>query len=285
MTIEIKKVNEIGFCFGVRRAIAILEKVARDQGRIDTLGALVHNEQVVKQLSAQGIQVVNNLEEIQNGAVAISAHGVSPQVEAELQKKKVTIIDTTCPDVKRAQKTAQRLAEEGYFVVVYGESGHPEVKGILGWAGDKGLATLDLTAFRGLEKLPRKLGVLSQTTQIPENFTKFAQEFIDLALVEGSEIRIINTICHGVRKRQTETLEMARNVDLMFVIGSQTSANSRRLLEICSGVTEAHLILEPEDIKPEWLEGKQKIGVTSGTSTSEKSIDDIMLYLQSLSKN
>ena len=282
MPIEIKRVNEIGFCFGVKRAIAILEKVAREQGKIDTLGALVHNERVVQQLSTQGINIINNLEEIQNSVVAISAHGVGPQTEAELKKKKVTVIDTTCPDVKRAQKAAQRLSEEGFFVVVFGEAKHPEVEGILGWAEGKGLATLDLKPFADLGKMPRKLGVLSQTTQIPENFSRFVKDLIDLALIEGTEMRIVNTICRGVRRRQSETLELARNVDLMLVIGSKTSANSKRLWELCSGVTEAHLILETAEINSKWLEGKNKIGVTSGTSTSEQSIDEVVKHLETL---
>jgi 4-hydroxy-3-methylbut-2-en-1-yl diphosphate reductase len=280
MELEIKRVPDTGFCFGVRRAITILEKIAREQGRVDTLGALVHNEQVVRQLSEQGINVIGTPEEIKNRIVAISAHGVEPKVEADLRNKNVTVIDTTCPDVKRAQKVAQKLAEEGYFVVVFGEAKHSEVKGILGWARDQGLAALDASQLSALERLPHKLGILSQTTQIPENFSKFVKQVIDLALVTGTEIRVIDTICHGVGKRQSESLELAKNVDLMLVIGSNTSANSKRLLELCSTATEAHLILEAREISPDWLRGKRKIGVTSGTSTSEQSIHDIIEYLK-----
>jgi 4-hydroxy-3-methylbut-2-en-1-yl diphosphate reductase len=284
MTVEIKKVNDIGFCFGVRRAISILEKTAHEQGKVDTLGALVHNEKVTAELKNQGIDVIGSENEIKNNTVAISAHGISPQVEALLKEKKVNIVDTTCPDVKRAQKAAQKLAEEGYFVVVFGEKNHPEVKGILGWAEGKGLAALDLNELILPTNMGHQIGVLSQTTQISENFSAFVKELIDRYLVEGIEIRIINTICHGVRRRQAETLSLAKEVDLMLVIGSHTSANSKRLLELCSGVTECHLILDAAAIDPQWLEGKKKIGVTSGTSTSEKSIEEVMLRLETLTK-
>jgi 4-hydroxy-3-methylbut-2-en-1-yl diphosphate reductase len=284
MAVEIKKVKDIGFCFGVRRAISILEKIAREQGKVDTLGALVHNEKVIAELKNQGIDVIDNENQIKNHNVAISAHGISPRVEAKLKEKKVNIIDTTCPDVKRAQKAAQKLAAEGYFVVVFGEANHPEVKGILGWAEEKGLATLDLNELRVLEKMPHQIGVLSQTTQIPENFSNFVKGLIDRYLVEGVEVRIINTICHGVRKRQAETLNLAKKADLMLVIGSQTSANSKRLLELCCGVTECHLILAAADIDPGWLKGKNIIGVTSGTSTSEKSIEEVMQKLETLTR-
>jgi 4-hydroxy-3-methylbut-2-en-1-yl diphosphate reductase len=285
MPIEIKKVNDIGFCFGVRRAISILEKVAREKGKVDTLGALVHNEKVIAELNSRGIDVVDNESEIKSSTVAISAHGVSPQVEAILKEKKVDIIDTTCPDVRRAQKTAQKLAAEGYFVVVYGEASHPEVKGIMGWADEKGLATLDIKGLAVPVTKLRQIGVISQTTQIPENFSTFVKELIDRYLAEGVEIRIINTICHGVRRRQSETFDLAKNVDLMLVIGSRTSANSQRLVELCSGVTETHLILDASDIDPQWLKDKEKVGVTSGTSTSEKSIEEVMLKLESLTKD
>jgi len=111
------------------------------------------------------------------------------------------------------------------------------------------------------------------------------RELIDLYLGEGVELRIFNTICHGVRRRQSEALDLAKNVDLMLVIGSHTSANSKRLMELCAGVTETHLILDASDIDPQWLKGKEKVGVTSGTSTSEKSIEEVMLKLETLTKD
>jgi 4-hydroxy-3-methylbut-2-en-1-yl diphosphate reductase len=277
---KIQKVKEIGFCFGVRRAIDILEKAARERGNIDTLGAPVHNEEVLTKLAAEGINVIDNFSQIKSKTVAISAHGVSPQIEAELRQQNVEVVDTTCPSVRRAQTTARKLAEAGYYVVIYGEALHPEVKGILGCAGEKGLATMDVKPLLNLKKMPRRIGILSQTTQIPENFSDFIKKLLDIALCDDTEIRIVDTICHGVRIRQSGSLDLAKKVDLMLVIGGRSSANSRRLLELCSTVTEAHLIGNAGEIDPQWLKGKNRIGITSGTSTSEETIDQVISDLK-----
>jgi 4-hydroxy-3-methylbut-2-en-1-yl diphosphate reductase len=283
MAFRIEKAAETGFCFGVKRAIEMLEKAAGEQGKLQTLGAVVHNEQVLKRLSECGISVAESLSDIEGGTAAISAHGVSPQVEAELKSKNVKIIDTTCPFVRRAQLAACNLSEAGFLVVVFGDALHPEVKGILGWAQNNGLATLDINPF-ATRKIPLKIGILSQTTQIPENFNRFVKEMIDLALTPDAEIRVLDTLCHGTRKRQTEALELAKKVDLMLVIGGKSSANTRRLLELCSAVTETHQIGQAEDIRPEWLQGKKHIGVTSGTSTSEQTIDEVIQRLRELDR-
>ncbi len=280
MAIRIIKAKEIGFCFGVRRAIEMLEQAVQSEGSLETLGAVVHNEQVIQRLSRIGIKVINSPEDIKSHVVAISAHGVSPQVEAELQAKNVKIIDTTCPFVRRAQIAAKKLADEGFDVVVFGESQHPEVKGILGWAGGKGLATLDIKPFESAAKISRRLGILSQTTQIPENFIEFVKNMIDLALTKDSEIRIIDTICHSTSRRQSGTLELAGNVDLMLVIGGKTSANTRRLFELCSAITETHQIETDKDIDLSWFQRKKSIGITSGTSTSEQTIDEVVKRLE-----
>jgi len=276
---EIKKVEETGFCFGVRRAISILEKTAQEKGKVDTLGALVHNEEVLKQLDSKGVKVIEKPDEIQSKIVAISAHGVSPSVEQDLRSRGVEVVDTTCPSVKRAQTIAADLARNGFFVIVFGDASHPEVKGILGWAQGQGIAARDLKPLRKMDRLPGRIGILSQTTQIPEDFIAFIKDLLDLALGNGSEIRIVDTICQGVRKRQAASIALAAEVDLMLVVGSESSANSRRLFDLCSKITESHLINNWHDIQPGWLAGKRKIGVTSGTSASESTIEGVMKYL------
>lgn len=280
MKTNIEQASEIGFCFGVRRAIDILENKVKEYGKVESLGAVVHNEQVMQNLAEKGISVIQSVEDIRGRAAAISAHGVSPEIEAELKEKKIEIIDTTCPFVKRAQLSARKLAEAGFFVVVYGEAKHAEVKGILGWAKGQGMATLDIQDFKNSNILPRRIGILSQTTQIPENFNAFVKELLDLILVKDVEIRIVDTICHDIRKRQTVSLDLAHKVDLMIVIGGHSSANTRRLLELCSTVTETHMIGRVEEIDLSWLKGKQSIGVTSGTSTSLKTIEEIVNKLK-----
>ena len=278
---EIEKASRTGFCFGVRRAINLLEKIARERGSIETLGAVVHNQQVLQKLSEIGVKVVDNIDEIKGDTVVTSSHGVSPDLEDKIHARHIEVISTTCPFVRRAQVAARRLAESGFFVIVYGDVNHPEVKGILGWAKGKGLATTDEKAVSALDPLPRRLGILSQTTQVPAHFAGFTKKIIDLALNKDSEIRIIDTICHDIRERQAAALELAHRADLMLVVGGRSSANTNRLAELCSQVTETHLIETAAEIKPAWLKGKKLVGVTAGASTDERTVDEVMQKLQS----
>jgi 4-hydroxy-3-methylbut-2-enyl diphosphate reductase len=279
----IEKAGQTGFCFGVRRAIDLLQKVARERGGIETLGAVVHNQQVLQQLSRIGVRVVKDITNITGDTVVTSSHGVSPDLKDRIRAREVNIISTTCPFVRRAQVAARRLAESGFFVVVYGDGNHPEVKGILGWAKGQGLATINEKPIATLHPPPRRLGILSQTTQVPAGFIEFVKNTIDLALTKDSEIRIIDTICHDIRERQADALELARRADLMLVVGGVSSANTNRLAEICAEVTETHLIETADGIRPEWIKDKKHIGVTSGASTAEETVAEVMQKLRGFS--
>ena len=279
---KVKKAAGIGFCMGVRRAIDILEEVARERGGVETLGAVVHNQQVLCRLADIGVRVVDGVDELQGEVVVISSHGVGPQVIEQIESRNIEALDTTCAFVKRAQVAAHRLAESGFFTIVFGDAAHPEVKGILDWAGGKGMAMQDAADFGKLDNPPLRLGVLSQTTQIPADFARFARDMIDIALVKDSELRIIDTICHDIRRRQADTLKLAEESDLVLVVGGQTSANSRHLVELCSKESKTYLIQTADDIQPEWLKGKKIVGVTSGASTDEQTIDEVVARLESL---
>lgn len=307
MALRVEKAAGIGFCFGVKRAIDILEKVAPQYGRVETLGAVVHNQQVLQRLADIGVRVVNSVDDIEGNTVAIGAHGVSPQLEGEIRARCSNVINTTCPFVHRAQVAARRLAKSGFSVIIYGDVNHPEVRGILGWADGKGVATLDDNFITTLEPLPRRLGVLSQTTQIPARFIEFAKKLIDFALVKDSELRIIDTICHDIRERQQAALDLAKRVDLMLVIGSHTSANTNHLADLCATATKTYLVETAEGIQPSWLafrkvlpasqgestdapnhypepcEGYHRVGVTGGASTAEWTIDEVLVKLETLS--
>jgi 4-hydroxy-3-methylbut-2-enyl diphosphate reductase len=282
MNLRIEKAPRTGFCFGVKRAIDTLQKVARERGQIETLGAVVHNHQVMQRLVDIGVQVADSVEEIKGNTVAVSAHGVGPQVEDEIRKRNIEIVNFTCSFVRRAQKAAQRLSKAGFFVIVYGDVYHPEVKGILGWAGGKGIATMDIDSLNELDELPRQIGVLSQTTQIPAYFNTFVKDLVDFALKKDTEIRIIDTICHDIRERQQANLELANRVDIMLVIGSHTSANTNHLTQLCSSVTKTYQVETADDIKPSWFKGNELVGVTSGTSASEETINEVVSRLKLL---
>jgi len=274
--VRIGRAKHTGFCFGVRRAIDMTEKAARENGGIQTLGAIVHNEQVQRKLAECGVEVVKDLAQVKGGRVVISAHGVSPEREADIRGKVPTVVDTTCPFVHRAQLAARKLVKNEFFVIVYGEAEHPEVKGILGYAGANSLATTDIKAVVDISPRPRRIGILSQTTQIPAFFIEFNQKLMAEVFGQDSEIHVIDTICHDIRERQAEALRLAQRSDLMLVVGGKTSANTNHLAQLCARYTETHRIETADDIQSEWLSGKGYVGVTSGSSTAESTIDEVM---------
>lgn len=278
MTIE--KADKVGFCFGVKRAIDILEKVARERGGMETLGAVVHNRQVLQKLAELGVKVAKNVEDIRGDVVVTSSHGISPQLEEEIRARNIEIISTTCPFVLRAQVAARRLAEAGFLVVIYGDAEHPEVRGILGWAKGNGIAALDEKFIAKLDQIPRRIGILSQTTQVPTYFTGFVRKLVDSAFIRDAEMRVIDTICHDIRGRQAAAIELAGQVDLMLVVGGHHSANTNRLAELCSQVTETHLVETAAEIQPSWLEGKRRVGITAGASTDEQIVNEVLRALQ-----
>lgn len=279
---QIKRAEGIGFCLGVRRAVDIVERVAAERGNVETLGAIVHNQPVLRKLAKKGVSVVKDIADVKGKVVITSSHGVSPEVAEDIKKKEIEPIDTTCPFVKRAQITAERFAKDGFFTIVYGDAAHPEVKGILGRTNGKGIATTEVESLLKTESLPRRLGILSQTTQIPDSFAEFIKKLLVSPLFKDAELRVADTICHDIRQRQINSLELAKECDLVLVVGGHTSANSRHLVELCSTVTPTYLVETADEIRPEWLEGKDYIGVTSGASTDESTIDEVVARLNEL---
>jgi 4-hydroxy-3-methylbut-2-enyl diphosphate reductase len=267
---------------GVRRAIDIVERAAAEHGSVETLGAIVHNQPVLRKLAEKGVSVVKDMSDVKGKVLVTSSHGVSPEVAEEIKRRSIEPIDTTCPFVKRAQITAERFAKDGFYTIVFGDAAHPEVKGILGRTGDKGIATMDIESLLKIASLPRRLGILSQTTQIPASFAEFIKKLLVSPLFKDAELRIVDTICHDIRQRQINSLELARGCDLVLVVGGHTSANSRHLVELCATVTPTYLVETADEINPEWLNGKNCIGVTSGASTDQCTIDEVVARLEEL---
>ena len=278
---RIERAADLGFCFGVRRALATLEDIARQKGGVETLGALVHNQQVMSRLKDLGVQAVKSVSEITGDTVVVSSHGVGPKVLQAIKDHGIGIVDTTCPFVQRAQTAARRLSEAGFFTVIYGDVNHPEVKGILGWADGKGIATLSAADLDQIE-LPRHIGILSQTTQVPARFIEFAKQVTEKALVKDAELRLVDTVCHDIRLRQAAARDLASRADLMLVIGGHHSANTRHLVDLCSVLTTTHLVETAADINPAWLVGQCLVGVTAGASTAPDTIDAVVQRLEEL---
>jgi 4-hydroxy-3-methylbut-2-enyl diphosphate reductase len=279
--IRVKKARELGSCFGVRRAIKIIDKAAGENTGISTLGPIVHNRLVVDKLNKAGVKVVDDLNLIEGGVIAIASHGAPPQVLSQIQERKFQVIDTTCPIVRSAQKAAKELADAGFHVIIFGEASHPEVKGLLGWAGSNAVATMDGAGLAATE-LSQRLGIIAQTTQSQSSFVEFCKDVINAVFPAVQEVRIINTLCQETQKRQQAAVELAGKSDLMIVVGGHNSANTQRLEEVCGPLVETHLIETATEIKKEWLKGKQRIGVTAGASTPDEAIEKVVLKLESL---
>lgn len=278
---NIQKARELGFCFGVRRAVGIIEQETNRGSKIVTLGPIVHNKTVVARLKGLGVEVVDCVDEIKGGTVAVSSHGVSPAVLERICQISDNVIDTTCPIVRSAQKVARRLAAAGFGVIIFGEALHPEVRGLLGWAGENSLASQDADSVR-LDGLPKRIGIMGQTTQTQDDFTAFVGRLTQRLLPQTRELRIVNTLCRETQKRQSAAGELAAASDLMIVVGGHNSANTRRLAEVCSTVVETHHIENADEINTNWLRGKQTVGITAGASTPDEAISQVIDRIRSI---
>jgi 4-hydroxy-3-methylbut-2-enyl diphosphate reductase len=274
---QIERARELGLCFGVRRALALVHATARQHGALETLGPIAHNRALLAELEAQGIRSVDSIDMLTGTTVVVSAHGVGPDVMTSLRERRFTIIDTTCPNVARAQRIATDTAGEGFTIVIFGDSRHTEVRGLLGWAGDGAIATLDAESLAQRLRMSSqaRVGIIAQTTQRAEDFVSFVQQVFGSLIVRGAEIRILNTLCDATRRRQVAAAELARNVDAMVVIGSRASANTRRLEETCAAIVETYLVETAEELDGDRLRGKEKIGLTAGASTPDSSIENV----------
>ncbi len=270
-----------GFCPGVRRAVEMVEEYLRKNGPLATLGAIVHNTQVVEELAQKGARVVADLAEVREGAVAITAHGAGPEVFEEIARRGLKLVDTTCPIVHRAQEAARRLAEEGFFVVIYGEETHPEVRGLLSWTRGRGLATLDPADVP--LTLGDRLALISQTTKGREEFWRFVRTVVDRLGPNLREVRALDTTCPETGRRYQAVLELAQRAEVLVVVGSRNSANTRKLAEVArsTGLPTFH-IERAEELKPEWFRGLTRVGITAGASTPDALVAEVVRRLQGL---
>lgn len=270
---EILLAEEAGFCFGVKRAIESAMETARNSDvPVYTLGPIIHNPQVVKKLDEKGVKVIDFLDEIEEGVVIIRSHGVSPDVINMARERGLTVVDATCPFVKKAQKVAKSLVDEGYQTIIFGDPEHPEVKGIYGSTEGRAYVVNNIDQLHSLE-LGNKIGFVAQTTKSPESYRDLIASIIEKA----KEIKVHNTICNTTEIRQRSARELAGKVDLMFVIGGYNSANTKRLVEICLETgTPTYHIETAADINKQWLKNKEKIGITAGASTPEWLIKEVI---------
>jgi len=261
---DIRIAKRTGFCYGVREAIDMAKEASAAGKLTHTLGQVVHNEGVVQDLQALGIQTVDTLDDVDRGAaVVIRAHGVRPDVMERASARGLEVIDGTCTWVIQEQKEIVRLVEEGYTIVLLGTPRHPEVVGLLGFAPE----AIVVDEEEDWDRIPhkKKMALISQSTQPPWKFEKLAAFMVG----RSHELKIVNTVCPVTIRRQQDTLDAARDVDLMVVVGGRSSANTKELTRLCGiAGTPAIQIESVRDLTdPGSFAGRKVVGVTGGTST------------------
>ncbi len=271
---EITIASSAGFCPGVKNAIErVLQLSAKGKKPVYTVGPLIHNKQVTQKLEQKDIFTINNLNEATNkqGVLVIRAHGITPEFQKQVFDMGLEVVDCTCPLVKRAHNIIDEFAQKGYYTVIIGDAEHAEVIGLLGYTQGRGIVVADAEEAK---KLPAydKVNVVAQTTQKEQTFFDAAE-----VIKQKSKVcQISNTICTPTKQRQKETLELAKNADLVIVVGGKHSANTARLAKLCGELCKRVLHVETaEETKKEDLIDAKNILITAGASTPNWIIEEV----------
>lgn len=274
---EILVAKGAGFCFGVKRAIDIAFNIAgKKHEGIYTFGPIIHNPQVIESLKVKGIAPTEDITRKDIKTLIIRTHGIPLDLYEKASKAGYEIVDTTCPFVKKAQYYAKLLKEEGYQVIILGDREHPEVKGLMSYAGEDVVVINGKTAFDGncedMPKLKKKVGLVVQTTQPLEGLKRLIGKVIE----QSKEIKVYNTICNSTALRLSETEEMAKKVEVIIVVGGKNSANTTQLANLCASFpVNTYHVETADELKKEWFNGVSRVGITAGASTPDWIIRDI----------
>ncbi|MEO8650378.1 MAG: 4-hydroxy-3-methylbut-2-enyl diphosphate reductase [Acidobacteriota bacterium] len=272
--------DEYGFCFGVERAVEMVEEAIEVGDTVRSLGPLIHNAQEMQRLSKQGVTTISDPIEIKRGETAvIRAHGVTPTVQHELEQKASKVVDATCPFVTRVQKLAARAAEQDRHVIIVGSPDHPEMIGVKGYAPDHAFVVRDETEVQMLPELRHPL-VVAQTTIKAKTFFDTAEA---VRAKTKDEVQVVNTICSATRDRQDAARALAGMVDAFYIIGGRHSSNSVKLLAVCKEQCENSFLIETEDeINADDLSGVERVGVTAGASTPDWLIERVVTHIKEI---
>lgn len=274
---EVKVAKTAGFCFGVERAVEhVYEQIQKGQPPIYTLGPIIHNEEVVKDLEKKGVKVlpdIDCLRELNEGTVIIRSHGVGKAIYDRIKQQGLCLVDATCPFVKKIHRIVQEQNQLGRRIIIIGDSSHPEVEGIQGWADERTLVVKNEKELNDLPDLRKeKLCIVSQTTF---NYNKF-KELVEKFSEKGYDILVLNTICNATQERQVEAERIASQVDAMIVIGGKNSSNTRKLYEICrKECINTYYIQTLGDLDPESVSSVRSVGITAGASTPKNIIKEV----------
>ena len=277
---KIQLASSYGFCFGVKRAIRIAEE---HQGS-KTYGPLIHNKDEINRLKEGfNIGLAESLDDVDRGdAVVIRTHGIPKDELSKLQEQKNEIIDATCPYVTTPQKIVEKMSQEGYSIVIFGDKNHPEIKGVFSYAVDRRNAFI-VANEKELEGLPilSKVAVVAQTTRKPEDFLKV----VNALILNHKEVRVFNTICNATFENQDAAADLAKEADVMIVIGGKHSSNTKQLHSICkSYCSDSYLIENEQELESSWFEGKKLCGISAGASTPDWIVQNVIDAIQEIVK-
>ena len=279
---KVRVAETAGFCFGVKRAVdKVYEQAEKAEGFIYTYGPIIHNEEVVKDLTARGVKVIGSKEELdglESGTVIIRSHGVSREIQERIEARGLNLVDATCPFVKKIHKIVERESRKGAGIVIIGDAMHPEVEGIRGWCqGDVTVLQTEEEARNFTADSTKKLCLVSQTTF---NYNKF-HNLVEIISEKSYDIIVLNTICNSTEERQTEARRIARESDGMIVIGGRHSSNTRKLFEICKNECEnTYYIQTLDDLDVRQLHSMSCVGITAGASTPNNLIEEVLKECQ-----
>ena len=280
---EIIVAETAGFCFGVKRAVdTVYNLLETSKDKIFTIGPVIHNEHVIRELEEKGVTVVGKADEINHpGSAVIRAHGITPNSYKELEERKVDIIDATCPYVKKIHKLVREKYDQGYQIIIIGDKNHPEVIGINGWCENSAYIVNSVSEVDMLPETEKECCVVAQTTLTKDTWEKINDKLKN----KFKNFHKFDTICKATSKRQKEAAEIAKRVDMMIVIGSKNSSNTQKLYEICKAICPCTIKIETSgEIPPVDIKKIKKVGITAGASTPDWVIKEVLRKMDELNK-
>ena len=280
--LKVKLAEKAGFCFGVKRAVDLVYSECEQDKQVYTYGSIIHNEEVVKDLEKKGVIVLNTKEElelVETGTVIIRSHGVSKEIYDIFEHKNIKLVDATCPFVRKIHRIVRENSLENRDIVIVGNSSHPEVQGIKGWCLSKTHIVENEEDVNNLEISNDKICVVSQTTFNHEKY-----EIINKAIYNKfykCDIIDVNTICNATEERQKEAVELAKESDVMIVIGGKNSSNTQKLYAICKKeCNNTFYIQKSSDLNIDEINSEAKVGITAGASTPNTIIKEVFNQCQ-----
>jgi 4-hydroxy-3-methylbut-2-enyl diphosphate reductase len=278
--VKITIAKSAGFCFGVKRAIDLAQEIASKNKNVYTFGPLIHNPQEVQRLEKGNIKVIEDYSKIEEGVLVLRTHGIPLDIYENLSKKEnIKIVDAACPFVKKAQDIIKELSKDSEQIVIVGEKKHPEVVALVSYGKGKCLVVEDKKDVENVKKTDI-IYVVSQTTQSPKKFDEIVQEISKI-----SQVRVFNTICRATFDRQSAAEKLAKEVDVMIVIGGKNSGNTTRLYQICSKITKTYHIENVDELDKSWFDNIKEVGITAGASTPDWIIENIKGRIKEITAN